>query len=75
MNATEMYFIKGAEAYNTGKGEEGQVGIQVVNPQTLKITLEHPVSSIKQKLASSLFIPLSKKSIDDNNKLKQIQKS
>ena len=21
MNATEMYFIKGAEAYNTGKGE------------------------------------------------------
>ena len=60
MNATEMYFIKGAEAYNTGKGEEGQVGIQVVNPQTLKITLEHPVSSIKQKLASSLFIPLSK---------------
>lgn len=60
MNATEMYFIKGAEAYNTGKGEEGQVGIQVVDPQTLKVTLEHPVSSIKQKLASSLFIPLSK---------------
>ncbi|ACK93206.1 peptide ABC transporter substrate-binding protein [Bacillus thuringiensis] len=70
MNATEMYFIKGAEAYNTGKGEEGQVGIQVVDPQTLKVTLEHPVASIKQKLASSLFIPLAKKSIDDNNKLK-----
>lgn len=48
MNATEMYFIKGAEAYNTGKGEEGQVGIQVIDPQTLKVTLEHPVSSIKQ---------------------------
>ncbi|MEK0219107.1 peptide ABC transporter substrate-binding protein [Bacillus proteolyticus] len=70
MNATEMYFIKDAEAYNTGKGEEGQVGIQVVNPQTLKVTLEYPVASFKQKLASSLFIPLSKKSIDDNNKLK-----
>ncbi|WP_459503350.1 peptide ABC transporter substrate-binding protein [Bacillus sp. C1] len=70
MNATEMYFIKGAEAYNTGKGEEGQVGIQAVDAQTLKVALEHPVASIKQKLASSLFIPLSKKSIDDKNKLK-----
>ncbi|EMA6344069.1 peptide ABC transporter substrate-binding protein [Bacillus cytotoxicus] len=70
MNATEMYFIKGAEAYNTGKGEEGQVGIQVVDSQTLKVALEHPVASIKQQLASSLFIPLSKKSIDDKNKLK-----
>ena len=24
MNATELYFIKGGEAFNTGKGEEVQ---------------------------------------------------
>ena len=38
MNATEIFLLG---AYNTGKGEEGQVGIQVVDHQTLKVTLEH----------------------------------
>ncbi|KEK21930.1 peptide ABC transporter substrate-binding protein [Bacillus gaemokensis] len=70
MNATELYFIKGAEAFNTGKGAEDAVGIQAIDDQTLKLQFDHPVPSIKQKLAQSLFIPLSKKSIDDKGKLK-----
>ncbi|MDG2799904.1 ABC transporter substrate-binding protein, partial [Vibrio parahaemolyticus] len=31
MNATELYFIKGGEAFNTGKGAEDAVGVQAVD--------------------------------------------
>ncbi|MDG2653527.1 peptide ABC transporter substrate-binding protein, partial [Vibrio parahaemolyticus] len=70
MNATELYFIKGGEAFNTGKGAEDAVGIQAVDDVTLKLQFEHPVTSIKRTLAQSLYIPLNKKSIDEKGKLK-----
>lgn len=38
--ATILYPIKGAEAYNTGKGTE--LGIKVLDEKTLEVTLENP---------------------------------
>ncbi|QQE80174.1 peptide ABC transporter substrate-binding protein [Alicyclobacillus sp. SO9] len=40
--ASYLYYIKGAKAYNTGKGSVKNVGIQAVDAHTLKITLANP---------------------------------
>ncbi|EGF47186.1 oligopeptide ABC transporter periplasmic component, partial [Lacticaseibacillus rhamnosus MTCC 5462] len=39
--ATNAYFIKGAEAYNTGKGSAENVGVKAINKNTLQIQLAY----------------------------------
>jgi len=39
-----LYYIKNAESYNAGKIDASQVGINVVDPYTLQVNLEHPCS-------------------------------
>ncbi|WAH36638.1 peptide ABC transporter substrate-binding protein [Alicyclobacillus dauci] len=40
--ASYLYYIKGAQAYNTNKGSADAVGIKAVDAHTLQFTLEHP---------------------------------
>lgn len=42
--AYQMYYIKGAEAYNTGKGNVDDVGIKVIDDYTLEVQLQAPTS-------------------------------
>ncbi|MDP6959691.1 MAG: ABC transporter substrate-binding protein, partial [Planctomycetota bacterium] len=42
-----IYFIKGAEAYNTGKGKAEEVAITAKDDKTLVVTLKHPTSYFK----------------------------
>lgn len=40
--ASYLYYIKGAEAYNTGKGSQSAVGVKALDSQTLQFTLNNP---------------------------------
>lgn len=59
--AANYYFIKGAEAYNTGKGSEEEVGIKALDESTLEITLNQPVPYFLKMMTSNQFTPIPKK--------------
>ena len=50
--ATNAYFIKGAEAYNTGKGSAEDVGVKAINKNTLQIQLAYAYPSLLSDLSS-----------------------
>jgi oligopeptide transport system substrate-binding protein len=57
-SAEHLWYIKGAKPFNEGKIKDPeQVGIQVVDPHTLTIRLEHPHRAIKWLFASSHYAP------------------
>jgi oligopeptide transport system substrate-binding protein len=48
------YFIKNAEAYNTGKlNDPGAIGVAAVDDYTLQIQLEHPSGGVLRQLATA----------------------
>lgn len=50
-----LYIIKGAEAYNTEKGSAADVGIKVVNANTLEVTLKGPTPHFPDMAAHYAF--------------------
>jgi oligopeptide transport system substrate-binding protein len=52
-----LYSIKGAEAYNSGKGKAEEVGIKAVDDKTLEFTLNQPVPYFIQLTAFKTFFP------------------
>ena len=56
--ATNAYFIKGAEAYNTGKGSAEDVGVKAVNKNTLQIQLAYAYPSLLSDLSSVVYYPV-----------------
>lgn len=52
-----LYFIKGAKAYNTGKGSEDQVGVKALNDKTLEVTLEVPTPYFESLLGFTTYLP------------------
>lgn len=54
------YYIKGGEAFNTGKGKEEDVGVKVLDPKKLEITLEKPAPFLLDLLAFHAFMPVKK---------------
>jgi oligopeptide transport system substrate-binding protein len=57
--ASLLYPIKGAEAYNQGKqSDAAKVGIAVLNPRTLQLTLAHPVSYFLSLLSFPVAMPV-----------------
>lgn len=52
-----LYFIKGAEAYNSGKGSVDQVGVKAINDKTLEVTLEVPTPYFESLLAFTTYLP------------------
>jgi len=55
--ANLLYYVKGAQAYSTGKTPvaDGVAGIVVVDPQTLKLVLEQPYAPFINVLCMSDF--------------------
>ncbi|MDS0527501.1 peptide ABC transporter substrate-binding protein [Clostridium sp. SHJSY1] len=56
--AYQLYYIKGAEAYNTGKGSADALGIKVIDDLTLEVTLEKPTTYFLELTAFATYMPL-----------------
>ncbi|MBI4126492.1 MAG: peptide ABC transporter substrate-binding protein [Deltaproteobacteria bacterium] len=60
-SAWQLYAIKNAEEYNTGKiADFSHVGVKALNPQTLQVTLENPAGYFLQLTTMPVFAPIRK---------------
>ncbi|MCI1986125.1 MAG: peptide ABC transporter substrate-binding protein [Lactobacillus sp.] len=57
-HASSAYAIKGAEAYNTGKGTAAQVGVAAPDSKTLTITLAYKDSYFTHEISNVYFYPV-----------------
>ena len=62
----QLYYIKGAEAYNATKGTVDAVGIKVVDPKTLEVTLEAPTPYFIALTAFHTLYPVNRKMVEAN---------
>lgn len=60
-SAYKLYDIKGAEAYNGGKGKAEDVAVEAVDDTTLKVTLTSPVQYFDQVVTNASFFPVNQK--------------
>ncbi|MBQ0137723.1 MAG: peptide ABC transporter substrate-binding protein [Kurthia sp.] len=71
-NASEyssiLYFIKGGEAYNLGKGSVDDVAIEVKDDKTLIVTLENPTPYFTELTAFMTYLPVNEKVAKENDK-------
>lgn len=61
-----MYYIKGAEAYNKGKGSADEVGVKAVNEKTLQVDLNAPLGYFDKLLTMWTFYPVKKDLVEGN---------
>ncbi len=64
--AFQLYYIKGAEEFNTGKGKAEDLGIKVVDPQTLEVTLKNPTPYFLELTAFPTYMPVRKDIVEAN---------
>ncbi|MGL4569770.1 MAG: peptide ABC transporter substrate-binding protein [Clostridium sp.] len=64
--AFQLYYIKGAEEFNTGKGKAEDLGIKVVDPQTLEVTLKNPTPYFLELTAFPTYMPVRQDIVDAN---------
>ena len=67
-NAYMLYVIKNGEAYNSGQASADEVGIQVVDDQTLVVELEQPAPYFLGLTAFHAFYPLLEEVVEANPK-------
>ncbi|GEK35618.1 peptide ABC transporter substrate-binding protein [Kurthia sibirica] len=66
--ASILYSIKGAEAFNLGKGKVEDVGIEVKDDKTLVVTLENPTPYFTEITAFYTAMPVNEKVATENKK-------
>ena len=64
--AYQLFYIKNAETYNGNKAKAEEVGIKVVDPKTLEVTLEAPCPYFKALLAFPTYFPVDQKNVQTN---------
>ncbi|AOR23985.1 peptide ABC transporter substrate-binding protein [Clostridium taeniosporum] len=64
--AFQMSYIKGAEAYNKGKGSLEDVGIKAIDDKTLEVTLVAPCSYFLELTAFPCYFPVNKATVEAN---------
>ncbi|SEN05969.1 peptide ABC transporter substrate-binding protein [Lihuaxuella thermophila] len=64
-----LYFIKGAEEFNTGKGSADQVGVKALDDYTLEVKLARPTPSFLQLTSYPVYFPVYKKGAEKNPNL------
>jgi oligopeptide transport system substrate-binding protein len=57
-NASQLYVIQGAEAFNKGEGDFAQVGLRAADPRTLTVALEHPAPWFLSALSGPAWLPV-----------------
>lgn len=62
----QLYYIKGGEAYNSKKGTADAVGIKVIDPKTLEVTLEAATPYFLALTAFQTYYPVNKKNVEAN---------
>lgn len=56
--AYQLYYIEGAEAYNTGSGSSDQVAIKAEDDHTLVVKLVAPTIYFESLLSTSIYFPV-----------------
>ncbi|MGL4774739.1 MAG: peptide ABC transporter substrate-binding protein [Clostridium sp.] len=64
--ASKLYYIKGGEAFNQGKGSAEDLGIKVIDNYTLEVTLENPTAYFLELLAFPTYMPTRQDIIEAN---------
>ncbi|MGL5352443.1 MAG: peptide ABC transporter substrate-binding protein [Clostridium sp.] len=64
--AYQLYYIKGAEEFNTNKGTAEGVAINVVDDYTLEVELVAPTSYFTQLTAFATYMPVRKDIVEAN---------
>ena len=59
-------YIKGAEAYNTGKGTADAVGVKATDDTTLVVTLEQPTPYFLELTSQPYYCPVDQKIVESN---------
>jgi oligopeptide transport system substrate-binding protein len=63
-----LSFVKGADAYNQGKGSADQVGVKAIDDKTLEVTLENPTPFFLKQTAFPTYFPLNQKFVESKGK-------
>ena len=61
-----FYYIKGAEAYNTGEGDAEAVGVKAVDEKTLEVELENPTPFFLNLTSFMTYMPAQKAMIESS---------
>lgn len=64
--AFQLYYIKGGEEFNTGKGTKEDLGIKVVDDLTLEVTLKDPTSYFLELTAFPTLMPIREDIVSEN---------
>ncbi|MEA4845712.1 MAG: peptide ABC transporter substrate-binding protein [Clostridiaceae bacterium] len=62
----QLYYLKGGEAYNTGKGSADDVGVKAIDDKTLEVVLESPTGYFTELTSFFTFYPVNKKVVEAN---------
>jgi len=68
--AYQLYYIKGAKAYNSGEGKAEEVGIKVIDDRTLQVELEAPAPQFLGLTAFETLFPVNRKGVEANPNFK-----
>ena len=64
--AYQLYYLKNAEAYNTGEADVDDVGVKALDDTTLEVVLEEPAAYFIELTAFYTLFPVNKKVVEDN---------
>jgi oligopeptide transport system substrate-binding protein len=64
--AYQLYYIKNGEAYNGGKAKAEDVGVKVIDDNTLEVTLEAPTAYFLALTAFPTYFPVRKDIVEAN---------
>ncbi|MED1722363.1 peptide ABC transporter substrate-binding protein [Brevibacillus parabrevis] len=64
--AYQLYYLKGAEAYNQGNGKAEEVGVKAIDATTLVVELTSPTPFFTELTAFYTYYPVNKKVVEAN---------
>ncbi|RBP92197.1 oligopeptide transport system substrate-binding protein [Cytobacillus firmus] len=64
--AYQLYYLEGAEAFNTGKGEKDAVGVKAIDEKTLEVKLVNPTPYFEELTAFYTYLPVNSKIAEAN---------
>lgn len=64
--AYQLYYIKGGEEYNTGKGSADDVGVKALDDHTVEFTLKSPTPFFRELTFFPTLFPLHQKTVESN---------
>ncbi len=67
--AYQLYYIEGAEAYNTGEGSADDVAVTAVDEKTLEVNLVNPTPYFDELTAFYTYYPVNSKNSGKKERL------